>query len=70
MGKTAEQIIEIAKKVDDSIEFSIEAAEAMSVIPGPFVKMAIKKTIKRAHEEGVTVVDMAFSDKIRDENFG
>ena len=40
----------------------------MTAIPGLFVKMAVKKTVKRAREEGVTLIDMDFAERLRDEN--
>jgi hypothetical protein len=42
----------------------------MTKIPRPFVGMAVKKTVKRAHQEGVTVIDKAFAEKIKRENWG
>ena len=69
MGKSVEQIMQIVAKLDPGLEITRDAAEAMTAIPGPFVKMAIKKTIKRAREEGVTVIDGEFSARIKSENF-
>jgi hypothetical protein len=69
MGKSVEQIIDIVTKLDPGMEITREAASAMTAIPGLFVKMAIKKTVKRARQEGVKVIDKAFTDKIKKENY-
>jgi hypothetical protein len=69
MGKSVEQIIDIVTKLDPGMEITREAASAMTAIPGLFVKMAIKKTLKRARQEGVQVIDKAYTDKIKKENY-
>ena len=47
----------------------MEAAEAMTGIPGLFVKMAIKKTVKRARQEGLTLIDLEFAERMRDDRY-
>ena len=69
MGKSVEQIIDMVRKLDSSMEITPEAASAMTAIPGLFTKMAVKKTIKKAHEEGIQLIDKAFTDKIKGENY-
>ena len=64
---TAEDVIEKAKKVDPDMEMTVDAAEMMKGIPGPFMKMAIKKTFRKAREAGLTVVDADFASKIQSE---
>ena len=68
MAKSVAQIQAMVEKLDPEIRISEEAAEAMTAIPGLFVKMAVKKTVKRAREEGVTLIDMDFAERLRDEN--
>lgn len=70
MGKSVQQIVAMFAKQDPSLEVIEEAVTGMTKIPGPFVGMAVKKTVKRARQEGVTVIDKAFADKIRRENWG
>jgi len=69
MGKSVEQIIAIVSKLDSSMEITPEAASAMTAIPGPFAKMAIRKTLKRARQEGIQVIDMEFASKVKGENY-
>ncbi len=70
MGKTVEQIIEMFAKHDHDLEVHVDAVKDMTRIPRPFVGLAVKKTVKRAHEEGVTVIDKDFAEKIKRENWG
>jgi len=69
MGKSVAQITDMVSKLDPTIKITPEAASAMTAIPALFTKMAVKKTIKRAREEGVNVIDKAFTDKIKGENY-
>ena len=69
MGKSVAQIKALVTKLDPDMEITDEAAESMTAIPGFVVKMAIKKTLKRARQEGVTVIDGEFADKIKGERF-
>jgi hypothetical protein len=64
---TAEDVVEKAKKVNPDMEMTLEAAEMMKGIPGPFLKMAIKKTFRLAREAGISVVDADFAAKIQDD---
>ena len=62
---TAADVIAKAAKVDPDMEITEEAAEMMKNIPGPFMKMAIKKTFRLAREAGLTVVDADFAAKVQ-----
>jgi Cft2 family RNA processing exonuclease len=70
MGKSVDQIIAMFAKQDPDLEVIEDAVKNMTKIPRPFVGMAVKKTVKRAHQEGVTVIDKAFAEKIKRENWG
>ncbi len=62
---TADDIIARAKQVAPDMEITPEAAEMMKGIPKPFVKMALKKTFRKAREAGLTVVDAEFAAAIQ-----
>ena len=70
MGKSVEQILDMFARHDPNLEVVKEAVKDMTRIPRPFVGVAGKKTVKRAHEEGVTVIDKAFADRGKRENWG
>jgi len=70
MGKSVDQIIAMFAKADPNLEVMEDAVVNMTKIPRPFVGMAVKKTVKRAREEGVTVLDKAFADQVKRENWG
>ena len=69
MGKSIAQIRAIINKLDPEMEITDEAAGEMTKIPSFVAGMAIRKTVKRAHQEGVTLIDSDFASKIKGENF-
>ena len=70
MGKTVDQIMAMFARHDPDLEVIEDAVRDMTKIPGPFVGMAVKKTVKIAHKEGVTVIDKAFAEKVKRANWG
>ena len=69
MGKSVAQIRAMISKIDPDIEITDEAAGQMTRIPSFVAGMAVKKTVKRAHQEGVKLIDGDFAAKIKGENF-
>lgn len=69
MGKSIAQIRAMISKIDPDMEITDEAAGQMTKIPSFVAGMAVKKTVKRARQEGVTVIDGNFAARIKGENF-
>ena len=69
MGKSVDQIRAMINKLDPDMEITDDAAREMTKIPSFVAGMAVKKTVKRARQEGVRVIDGDFAAKIKGENF-
>lgn len=69
MGKSVAQIRAMIAKIDPDMEISDDAAQEMTKIPSFVAGMAVKKTVKRARQEGVQLIDGNFAAKIKGENF-
>ena len=66
-GPKAQAVIYTANRMDDEVKFTDEACEKLTGVPKVFLKTALNGIIKRAKEEGITLVDEAFVDKINEE---
>lgn len=66
-GPKAAAVIYTANRMDDEVKFTDEACEKLTGVPRVFLKTALNGIIKKAKEEGITLVDEAFVDKINAE---
>ena len=66
-GPKEEAILYEANRIDPDVSFTRDACKAMTGIPRPFVKAALKSIVKQAKEQGVDVVDVAFVEKVNAE---
>ena len=66
-GPKVQAVVYMANRLDDDVKFTEEACEKLTGIPKVFLKTALKGIIKRAKEEGVTLVDEQFVNKINEE---
>lgn len=69
MGKSVAQIRAMVAKADPGMEITDEAAQQMTKIPSFVTGLAVKKTVKRARQQGVKVIDGEFAAKIKGEHF-
>ncbi len=60
----AAEIIEQLKGIDSSLELLPEAAEALTVVPGFVLSMALKNLAEKAKEKGITQIDAAFVKEV------
>jgi hypothetical protein len=67
-GSQEESILYEANRLDpENVQFTREACKQLTGIPRPFVKTALKGIIKRAKQDGVSVVDLDYVKKINEE---
>ena len=67
-GPQEEAILYEANRLDpDNVQFTRDACKKLTGIPKPFVKTALKGIIKRAKEDGVSLVDVDYIDKLNAE---
>jgi len=66
-GPKEEAILYEANRIDPDVQFTREACQALTGIPRPFVKVALKGIVKKAKEDGIAVVDVEFVQKVNAE---
>ncbi len=54
------KIVEELKGLDDSLELTPDAAEALTKVPGFVLSMALKNLAGKAKEAGITKIDADF----------
>ena len=67
LGPKVHAISYTANRLDDEVRFTKEACEKLTGVPKVFLKTVLNAIIKRAKEEGVTLVDADFMDKVNEE---
>ena len=65
-GSSINTVMYAARRTDPDIEWTEEACAKLVRVPRIFLKTAIKGCIEKAKEEGVTLMNAEFMDKIRD----
>jgi flavin reductase (DIM6/NTAB) family NADH-FMN oxidoreductase RutF len=63
-GPKVEVVLYEANRIDEEVRFTREACEKLTGIPKAFLKLALKGIVKQAKAEGVTLIDVAFVQKI------
>ncbi len=66
-GTEVQMVFYLANRLDEHLRFTREACEALTGIPRPFLKDALKGIIAVAHEKGATEVDKELLDVINAE---
>lgn len=69
-GPKAQHIIYTANRLDDVVRFTDEACEQLTGVPKVFLKTALNGIIKRAKQEGVSLVDKEFVEMVNRERKG
>mgnify|MGYP003952333143 CR=1 FL=1 len=67
LGPKVQAVIYTANRLDDEVKFTEEACEKLTGVPKVFLKTVLNGILKRAKEEGVTLVDDSFVDKVNEE---
>ena len=67
LGPKVHTVSYTANRLDDEVRFTKEACEKLTGVPKVFLKTVLNAIIKRAKEEGVTLVDVDFMDKLNEE---
>jgi flavin reductase (DIM6/NTAB) family NADH-FMN oxidoreductase RutF len=65
-GPKEEAILYEANRIDPEVQFTREACQKLTGIPKPFVKSALRSMVKQAREQGVTVIDVEFVDRVNE----
>ena len=65
-----EKVKEQVKDIDASLEITDDAAQGLTAVPSMFRGMALKAIIGKAKEEGLTLIDKEFVDKVNKERMG
>jgi flavin reductase (DIM6/NTAB) family NADH-FMN oxidoreductase RutF len=63
-GPKEEAILYEANRIDPEVRFTREACAALTGIPRPFVKTALRGIVKQAKEAGLAEVDLAFVEAV------
>lgn len=66
-SKKIDSLLEDANKLDPDVEFTREACAALTSVPRPFIKKAMKGIVKKAKTEGIALVDVAFVERVNAE---
>jgi hypothetical protein len=70
-GPKEESVLYEANRLDpDNVQFTRDACKELTGIPKPFIKVALKGIIKRAKEDGVSLIDVDYVKKINEEREG
>ena len=64
IGPPHQAIVYEANRVDPEVRFTEGACQALTAIPRPFLKMALRGIVREAKASGVAVVDEAFIDEV------
>ncbi|MFT4974496.1 MAG: hypothetical protein ACI8S6_000379 [Myxococcota bacterium] len=64
IGPPHQTIFYEANRIDPEVRFTEEACKALTTIPRPFLRMALKGIVAEARASGVSVVDAAFIDEV------
>jgi flavin reductase (DIM6/NTAB) family NADH-FMN oxidoreductase RutF len=63
-GPKEESILYEGNRIDPDVQFTREACQRLTGIPRPFVKPALRSMVKQAKEEGVSLIDDDFVEKV------
>jgi flavin reductase (DIM6/NTAB) family NADH-FMN oxidoreductase RutF len=67
MSTKERSILKDANALDPSVTFTASAAAALTGVPRPFLKKALRGIVEKAKAEGVTEVDAAFVQRVNAE---
>jgi hypothetical protein len=63
-GPKEEAVMYEANRIDPEVEFTREACRALTAIPRPFMKPALRSIVKQAKTDGVSVVDLDYVEVV------
>lgn len=69
-GPKEENILYEANRLDPEVRFTREACRELTGIPRPFVKTALKGIVKRARNDGISLVDVDYIRQLNEERDG
>ncbi len=65
-----EKVKDEVKAIDAALEITDDAAQGLVAVPSMFRGMALKAIVGKAKEEGLSVIDKEFVDKVNKERMG
>ena len=64
-GLEYRHVFYVANRIDAGVQFTEEACKALTAIPRPFLKDALKAIVERARSDGIAMIDESYLSKIR-----